>query len=738
MKIYFLAMLGLFAPAILNAQAFIGRVIDMETKVSLPFAKVVVIGTQSGVISDSAGYFSFSQELPDVFDVKISAEFYETKIVHVHSHEREVIFELKSSHIDMGDVIVSSPGGGLSRNNAFRIDRLDLNSLNTIRSTNLTEAISNINGVQNASLGVGISKPVIRGMQGLRVLTLINGVRLDNQQWGGDHGMGVSQLGIGSVEVIKGPSSLLHGADAFGGVIYLNDEPYADNGKQKFVVGSQFESVNAGIQNTVNYGVSKKAIRFNLAGLYSSYADYQLPNGKYLSNSRFNEYGGKASLGYSRKNWVSHLRYTFSNMRVGIPGHTHDSIPDPLSFHSDERARAKTIPVQYQRNHIVSWENKLFINHHELQIIASNTTNHLLEYEEKLTIPGLGIQLNNSMLNVRYSHFFSDKSKLISGYQGVFQTNRNDSKALEELIPDYDQIDNGLYTIWYYKAGAFNFQTGARIDYRILDVANGLLSADYLAPNFSFGAVRAQDKHVFRLNFSSGYRPPHVSELTSDGVHHGTLRYEKGERDLKSEYSVQTDFSYEFEAEHLSIVINPFYNWLNNYIVIDPTDSLIDGLPVYQYNQISMASLFGGDVGIHYHPHFAHFMHLESSFSYVRAHDSQGASLSLIPQARLNTIIKFDFNLKGTFRLENVVIQHQYFLEQNFVSLLETRSPQYHLFNVGINGQIGKTQYLKWSLGVKNVMNESYINHLSRLKNIETPHPGRNFYVGLSYHIPSF
>jgi len=738
MKYMLVLCLGIISMAKINAQEFVGRVLDSESNAPIPFATVYVIGTQSGVVADSLGRFEFYQVLPDVFDVKVSAEFYETRIIHIHSHDKEVVFVLEPSHLDMGDVIVSSPSGGLSRTNAFKIDRLELNSLNSIRSSNLSEAISNMNGVQSASLGAGISKPVIRGMQGLRVLTLINGVRLDNQQWGGDHGMAVGQLGIGAVELIKGPSSLLYGSDAFGGVIYLADAPYAANGKQKLDIGTQLESVNGGMMNTLNYGISRGALRLNVSGMYSSYADYQLPNGKYLQNSRFSEYGGKASLGYSKRNWVSHLRYTYANSRVGIPGHSHDSIPNPIDFQVDSPERSKTIPVQFQRNHILTWENKFFIKHHELQIIAANTLNNLTEFEEKVTIPGLGIVLNNTILNLRYTHVFNDRSKFVSGYQGLLQLNNNDSKALEELIPDYTQLDNGLYSIFYTSLGEFDIQAGARLDYRSLSVQNGSTQKSYLAPNFSTGFVRAVKNHVIRMNVSSGFRPPHVSELLSDGVHHGTLRYEKGDTELKSEYSVQTDISYEFEGEHLSLVFNPFYNWLNNYIVIDPTDSLIDGLPVFQYTQIEEAYLYGVDFGVHYHPHFAHLLHFESSYSYVRAHDRSGESLSLIPQARINTVVKLDIEMKGKFRLENIVLQHQYYFDQSFVSEMETASDDYHLINLGINGRVGDKRVLKWSFGVKNALNENYINHLSRLKNIETAHPARNFYIGINYEIPSF
>ena len=62
-----------------------------------------------------------------------------------------------------------------------------------------------------------------------------NGLRIENQQWGADHGFAVLNLGIDRVEVIKGPSSLIYGADALGGVIYLADEPYANLNKQEII-----------------------------------------------------------------------------------------------------------------------------------------------------------------------------------------------------------------------------------------------------------------------------------------------------------------------------------------------------------------------------------------------------------------------------------------------------------------------------------------------------------------------
>ena len=77
---------------------------------------------------------------------------------------------------------------------------------------------------------VSIGKPVIRGLSSKQSIGLhARNVRLENQQYGDEHGLGVNGAGIESVEVIKGPASLLYGSDALGGVLYLNPERFANS-----------------------------------------------------------------------------------------------------------------------------------------------------------------------------------------------------------------------------------------------------------------------------------------------------------------------------------------------------------------------------------------------------------------------------------------------------------------------------------------------------------------------------
>ena len=77
--------------------------------------------------------------------------------------------------------------------------------------------------------------------------------------------------------------------------------------------------------------------------------------------------------------------------------------------------------------------------------------------------------------------------------------------------------------------------------------------------------------------------------MLSDGVHHGTNRYEIGSQDLESEFANQFDVSLDYNTEHINFNINPFYNHFQNYIYVAPTADFIDGYQVYEYSQASSA-----------------------------------------------------------------------------------------------------------------------------------------------------
>jgi iron complex outermembrane receptor protein len=721
------------------------KIIDSNSQKPIPFASVYLIDYQIGVISDTLGIFAFSNQLPEEFKLRVSASGYETKLFMITSLNKDSLISLEQIHIEFDEVVVSTPRGGLQTKSATHVESRRLDELNEVPAISMGELLQKIPGVYSASSGSGVSKPVVRGFQGVRVVSMLNGVRLENQQWGGDHDFGVTDLGIGSVEVIKGPSSLLYGADALGGVIYFADENYARQNHYELKFGSTFTSNTMGTKNNLLFKFSKNNIRINIAGNYTNHADYQLPDGRYVENSRFNGYAGKFALGANKKHWVTHLRYSYSKSAVGIIGaHHEEEEPAGEEEHEDEfkietQPRGIVVPFQGYENHLASWENKFFKGSNEWRVLLGHSYNKLAEFEESEDSPAMALVLNNTSYSVRFKTKLATPLELVAGVQGAYQTNVNRGEE-EQLIPNAQQIDNGAFAILYFTKNKWSLQGGLRYDLRLLDSeettdSSAAFSGQFGSSNFSLGTVRSSKKNTFRVNASSGFRVPHLSELLVEGEHHGALRYEIGNRDLKSERAFQLDLTDEVHGEHLELVMNPFGSYIQNYIYLQETDSVIGELSVFEYQQLSSAFILGLDLAVHYHPHFAHWLHWEPSFSFIYGQDQNGEAIPFMPQARITNNVKANFGMDSKFKIENIVIQHAYYFDQNRVSGLETSSKGYNVVDLGVNLKYDGVMPLTLSLGAKNLLNERYIDHLSRLKNINLNNAGINFYVRLKIEL---
>ena len=372
-----------------NAQNIKGSILDLNSGEGLPFAKIYCIETQNGAIADSNGNWELENVINNQMTLQISASEYESKMIEVDNPNTDIIVELELAHIHLDEVIISTSDSKLQRYSTFPIDSRKIADLNKIENTNLVDALSNMPGIYNQSTGNGIAKPVIRGLSGMRVLTSLNGLRIENQQWGADHGFALFNLGIDRVEVIKGPSSLIYGADALGGVIYVADEPYANANESELKMSSKFETNSLATVNNISYKSSKNKLRFTVYGGCFNRADYGIPGNQFVSNSKNSGGSVKTAIGYNKKNWITNFRYQLLSFRIGLPGHTHDANPDVSSFLSDNQSRSYNIPAQHITNHLAQWENKIYFKNDELVAQLGFTSNELKEYGEKVTVPGV-------------------------------------------------------------------------------------------------------------------------------------------------------------------------------------------------------------------------------------------------------------------------------------------------------------------------------------------------------------
>ena len=115
----------------------------------------------------------------------------------------------------------------------------------------------------------------------------------------------------------------------------------------------------------------------------------------------------------------------------------------------------------------------------------------------------------------------------------------------------------------------------------------------FSSTSFSTGIYYKKLDHVLRFTYSGAFRAPHFSELFSDGVHHGTNRYEIGNQNLNIEYSNQFDLKYQWSNEHIAFVVNPFIQYIEDFISIEPTDSYSGRYNVYNYVQFKEVEISG-------------------------------------------------------------------------------------------------------------------------------------------------
>lgn len=236
-----------------------------------------------------------------------------------------------------------------------------------------------------------------------------------------------------------------------------------------------------------------------------------------------------------------------------------------------------------------------------------------------------------------------------------------------------------------------------------------------------------------RINVATGFRAPNLAELTSYGSHEGTNRFEIGNANLRNEQNLQIDVALEFKNEHYEFFLNGFHNSIKDYIYIAPDGTFIDETAVYNYLQED-ATLYGGEIGFHLHPHPYDWLHIESSYQTVLGELKSGESLPLIPANNLTNTLRVEFfNNEGCLRNSNAFVALNTTFKQGKVGAFETVTPGYTLLNAGFGGDI---KFLKksinFNLSANNLLNKEYIAHLSRLKTDGILNMGRSFTLGIN------
>jgi len=729
-----------------------GRVVDKETRQSIPGASIFISELNRGIITDEDGWFEIHSLPTKNLLVQVSFIGYKSLIIKVDlkNSKEQLLFEMEESTTTIDEVVVSGAYVMSRESSPIVISKVDRSAILMQPSPSLMSSLTRVPGVTEVSLGPGISKPVIRGMSFSRVLSVYQGARFENQQWGADHGLGLTETGISGVEIIKGPASLIYGSGAMAGVINLLEEKDAAAGQIEGDVNLRGYSnshggrVEAGVK-----GMSSNGFIWSLRGASESHADYLDGDNQPVGNTRFNTQNIKAGMGLSKKWGDTKIRYTYLKQRLGIL--EEDEREELVTTRND---RSMQLPFQQVSDHFLSSVTNVFLGEDKITLTLGYHWNFREEIEDDFDEVDLGLRQQNLMYDVKYFKSLTSSLELIMGVQGFYLQNINYDEAEEILIPDATKDDRSVYSLLNYNKNSWVLQGGLRYDYRKVNAdarADKFIDYGFELPGApedrilerSFGGItasggatyRPSDKWRFRLNLASGFRAPDLAELFSNGPHPGTSRFELGNATFEREQNLQTDLGIRYRTSNYTLMAEVFYNRVDNYIFFSPTDQRMGDLTVWTFEQEN-AHLYGGEAMLEIHPAAIKWLNFMTSYSTVIGQRRSDLSyLPYIPAFRWNQELTLRPALGNEkFTRPYIKVLGSWVMDQHRVAPLELSTPGYFLLGANVGGEVKVgNQYVDVFLSGSNLLNSTYMDHLSLYRPFGINQMGRNIALHLRY-----
>jgi iron complex outermembrane recepter protein len=706
-----------------------GHVVDAETGEHVPFINLLIEGTRIGTITDATGHYILTNLPVGDHILIVQGMGYETTRVAFTAIARQTIevdIEVNSTHISLSEIIITaSPTASGFR---YQPDKSYIGEdLQRRSEASFGEMLNGEPGVAMRSMGSAPARPVIRGLDGDRILVLQNGERMgDISETSADHSISLDPLAASRVEVVRGPASLLYGSSALGGVINLmtTDIPDdADMGTSGVfsLQGATVNSMGAGF-GRITQGMDNWAASARFS--YRQAGDTQTPEGV-IPDTGMNNYDGSIGFGLKKGQNAGGLSLSLTGQNYGLPGH---------SFHPDEKVeiamqrQALQGRWNYQRNGV--------FDKGQIRFNVARMLQDELETEEIG-----GIQEENIELSFEKYTFSSTATIQHKPYsifaRGAFGLNlyahNLDVTGDEAFTPGERRLSMGIFTFQEIPlSNIFRLQAGIRFDFQHTGaVSNNIftnISDSRNAVNYS-GSIGLNHRPLpgweVGGQFARSHRNPNVQELFANGAHLGAGVYEIGDAALKDEIGNGGDFFIRYGGKNLEFELATFVNHFMNFIIFQPTGAIDDsGFPIFKYEG-DEARLMGGELSFGWNPGENLSLGLGLDYVQGRRIGNGKEDLPFIPPLRFRADIEYDFGWGW------LGAKMQATAAQNLVAPEEDTTPGYTLLGASAGYRLNKAGRHVIILRADNLMNTSYRDHLSRMEDRNFLMPGRN--ISLAY-----
>lgn len=752
-------------------------------------ATIYIRETRQGTISIADGSFLIDNVKEGTYTVYISFVGYQGIVKRVHVPLPEDLAIVLQESVNSLDevVVIGDVFRQTQRESSVVIEKITAQEIARNSGTTLMNSLERLPGISSINMGVGVSKPVIRGMSFNRVVVNDSGIKQEGQQWGSDHGLEIDQFNVENIEIIRGPASLAYGSDALGGVLNISHPVMKLTGEHEADVNLFFRSNNNTIGTSASGVGNHKGFVYKVRLTGLEYADYKVPAKEFhynrfvlpiydkaLKNTAGKERHGSALVGV-QKNWgFTHITVSNFNQQVGIFSGAM-GIPRAYQLTPDGNDRNVDLPSQDVNHLKIISNSSIKLGEKWIEIDAGYQKNVRKEYsnphahgsgEVQHGTLALQLDLHTVTANARL-YAGKDNYQYIIGFQSSMQ--QNYAKGYEFLIPDFNTYQMGAFILHKHNIhdhliinGGLRADIGGiqadKVSYPFYH-ENNFIDSVQRSPdvdrdffNYSAGAgasYQLDDKNNLKINFGKTFRVPVPSELTANGMHHGTFRYEVGDEAIEPEEGFQFDAVWNYKAIEVDITVSPFYNYFQNYIYLSPSGvfptveideeiyPIAEAGQMYRFKQTS-AIHTGGEFQANWKPWRNLALSLNGEYVWAQNQATQ-LPLPFTPPGSLQATADLMFPHTPVIKNPFINVNAGYYFSQRRVERNEPATDSYYLINIATGFGIGKSkEWLSAGFNVQNVLNKRYMNHLSRYRILNLPEPARSFTMNLRFRLGNY
>lgn len=622
---------------------------------------------------------------------------------------------------------------------------LDTKDIQRESGSTLGDLLDGQPGVTSSSFGGGASRPIIRGFDGPRVRILDSGIEaLDVSSSSPDHAVATEPLLIERVEILRGPSTLLYGSSAIGGVVNVigREIPRAPVLEPGTIEGGLEASHDTASEGESFLGYAKTGGEnwaISVTGLKREHDDYEIPGHaetEHEENHDEDEEG--AGDGILENSFVetdaysiggtwffdqgSYFGLSFARYEslYGVPGHGH---------HHEEEHGEESVAIDLDRKRydaeLVLIEPLDWIEAARLRLGYTDYAHTELEGDATGTV------FENEGWEFRGEIAHGSLVIFDEGVAGI-QLSDTDFSAIgeEAFTPPATTRNQAFFIREHIHGGDLHWDFGARIEHQTVDPDDISGSYSDTALSVAVSAIweLAEDQSL-ALSLQRSERHASSTELYANDPHLATEQFEIGDTDLDPETAYGIDLRYTYSGRDWSATVSAFFTYFEDYIFAEETGAEMDELPVFQFTAVD-ASFWGFEAELDYLAYQSGDTSLTMGLlaDYVRAtNEDAKEDLPRIPPLRIGGKIRFDH---GPWSAGLMLRQN---FEQSDTAPGESETAGFTELQLDLSRSFAMRSG-EWTFfaQARNLLDEEIRHHTSFLKDV-APLPGRSVRIGVRF-----